>query len=182
MTGPHPLEPLGPDELAQAVTVLRDAGHLPQRTDIIDLSLHEPPRDAVQGWAAGAGAPPREAFSVTFQRGEGLTHETVISLADGQVTSRRLIEGVQPAISEEEFEACGDAALADPDAVGRERSAVAMGVDAAADLDRIVYATGINVQRDIAAVRRLIERRVPVDAADLADPAKPLNALLKAKA
>jgi NADPH-dependent 2,4-dienoyl-CoA reductase/sulfur reductase-like enzyme len=48
--------------------------------------------------------------------------------------------------------------------------------------DRIVYATGINVQRDIAAVRRLIERRVPVDAADLADPAKPLNALLRAKA
>ena len=58
MTGPHPLEPLGPDELAQAVTVLRDAGHLPQRTDIIDLSLHEPPRDAVQGWAAGTGSSP----------------------------------------------------------------------------------------------------------------------------
>ena len=46
----------------------------------------------------------------------------------------------------------------------------------------IVYATGINVQRDIAAARRLIERRVPVDPADLADPTKPLNALLKAKA
>jgi primary-amine oxidase len=115
MTGPHPLEPLGPDELARAVTVLRDAGHLPARTDIIDLSLHEPPRDAVLGWAAGAGAPPREAFAVTFQRGEGLTHETVVSLASGQVVSRRLIEGVQPAISEEEFEACGDAALADPE-------------------------------------------------------------------
>jgi NADPH-dependent 2,4-dienoyl-CoA reductase/sulfur reductase-like enzyme len=50
------------------------------------------------------------------------------------------------------------------------------------DGDRVVYAMGINVQRDIAAARRLIERRVPVDAADLADPAKPLNNLLKAKA
>jgi hypothetical protein len=41
---------------------------------------------------------------------------------------------------------------------------------------------GINAQRDIAMARRLIERRVPLDAAELADPAKPLNAMLKAKA
>jgi len=33
-------------------------------------------------------------------------------------------------------------ALANPDAIGRERSALALGVDAAADLDRVVYATG----------------------------------------
>jgi 3-phenylpropionate/trans-cinnamate dioxygenase ferredoxin reductase subunit len=52
------------------------------------------------------------------------------------------------------------------------------------DLDgaRIGYAMGINAQRDIAMARRLIERRVPVDPADLADPKKPLNAMLKAKA
>jgi 3-phenylpropionate/trans-cinnamate dioxygenase ferredoxin reductase component len=52
------------------------------------------------------------------------------------------------------------------------------------DLDggRIVYAMGINAQRDISAVRRLIERRIPVDPADLADTAKPLTNLLKAKA
>jgi NADPH-dependent 2,4-dienoyl-CoA reductase/sulfur reductase-like enzyme len=46
----------------------------------------------------------------------------------------------------------------------------------------LTYAMGINAQRDIAAARRLIERRVPVDAGDLADPAKPLAQLLKAKA
>jgi len=44
---------------------------------------------------------------------------------------------------------------------------------------RVVAAMGINVQRDLAAVRRLIERRVPVDAAALADPAQPLAAMLK---
>jgi NADPH-dependent 2,4-dienoyl-CoA reductase/sulfur reductase-like enzyme len=43
----------------------------------------------------------------------------------------------------------------------------------------VVYATGINAQRDMAMARRLIERRVPVDAATLADPAQPLAALLK---
>ena len=46
----------------------------------------------------------------------------------------------------------------------------------------LTYAMGINVQRDLAAVRRLIERKIPVDAAALADPAKPLAAMLKAKA
>ena len=50
------------------------------------------------------------------------------------------------------------------------------------DGERLAYAMGINAQRDIAAARRLIERRVPVDADDLADPAKPLAAMLKAKA
>jgi NADPH-dependent 2,4-dienoyl-CoA reductase/sulfur reductase-like enzyme len=44
---------------------------------------------------------------------------------------------------------------------------------------RIVGALGINVQRDLAAVRRLIERAVPVDPAALADPGQPLAAMLK---
>ena len=46
----------------------------------------------------------------------------------------------------------------------------------------INYAAGINAQRDLAAVRRLIERKIPVDGAALADPAQPFNAMLKAKA
>ncbi len=44
------------------------------------------------------------------------------------------------------------------------------------------YALGINAQRDLAAVRRLIERKIPVDPAALADPAQPFAAMLKAKA
>jgi NADPH-dependent 2,4-dienoyl-CoA reductase/sulfur reductase-like enzyme len=43
----------------------------------------------------------------------------------------------------------------------------------------LAYAMGINVQRDLAAARRLIERRVPVDPAALADPARPLASMLK---
>jgi NADPH-dependent 2,4-dienoyl-CoA reductase/sulfur reductase-like enzyme len=46
----------------------------------------------------------------------------------------------------------------------------------------IRYAAGVNAQRDLAVVRRLIERRISVDPAALADPAQPLNAMLKAKA
>ena len=47
---------------------------------------------------------------------------------------------------------------------------------------RLVSAMGINVQRDIAGARRLIERRVPVDAAALADPSQPLAAMVKPRA
>ncbi len=43
------------------------------------------------------------------------------------------------------------------------------------------YAIGINAQREMAVVRRLIERRVAVDAAALADPTIALADLLKAK-
>jgi 3-phenylpropionate/trans-cinnamate dioxygenase ferredoxin reductase component len=46
----------------------------------------------------------------------------------------------------------------------------------------LMYAMGINAQRDLAAARRLIERRIPVDAAALADPNRPLAAMLKATA
>jgi 3-phenylpropionate/trans-cinnamate dioxygenase ferredoxin reductase component len=46
----------------------------------------------------------------------------------------------------------------------------------------LCYALGINAQKEMAAVRRLIERRIPVDAQELADPARPMASLLKAKA
>jgi 3-phenylpropionate/trans-cinnamate dioxygenase ferredoxin reductase component len=50
------------------------------------------------------------------------------------------------------------------------------------DGPRVTAALGINAQRDLATVRRLIERRIPVDPAALADPKRPLAELLKAKA
>jgi NADPH-dependent 2,4-dienoyl-CoA reductase/sulfur reductase-like enzyme len=50
------------------------------------------------------------------------------------------------------------------------------------DGTRVTAALGINAQRDMAAVRRLIERRIPVDPAAPADPARPLAELLKVKA
>ena len=45
--------------------------------------------------------------------------------------------------------------------------------------DTLAYAMGINAQRDLAAARRLIERRIPVDATALADPHRPLASMLK---
>ena len=44
------------------------------------------------------------------------------------------------------------------------------------------YALGINAQKDLAVVRRLIEQRIAVNPAALADPNQPFAAMLKAKA
>ena len=50
------------------------------------------------------------------------------------------------------------------------------------DGPRLAYVLGINAQRAMGPARRLIEQRVPVEAEELTDPGKPLNAMLKAKA
>ena len=44
---------------------------------------------------------------------------------------------------------------------------------------RLTHAMGINAQRDLAVARRLIERKIPIDPAALADPSQSLNAMLK---
>lgn len=47
------------------------------------------------------------------------------------------------------------------------------------DGETVVYAVGVNAQRELGAVRRLIDRAVPVGSAALADPNRPLSGLLK---
>ncbi len=66
----------------------------------------------------------------------------------------------------------------------RVRRPLAAGATLLFELDgpHLAYALGINAQRDIAVARRLIERKVPVDAGELADAGKPLAAMLKARA
>ena len=66
----------------------------------------------------------------------------------------------------------------------RARRQIGAGATLLFELDgpQLAYAVGINAQRDIAMARRLIERRVPVDAGELADTGKPLAQLLKARA
>jgi 3-phenylpropionate/trans-cinnamate dioxygenase ferredoxin reductase component len=66
----------------------------------------------------------------------------------------------------------------------RVRREIGAGATLLFELDgpHVAYAVGINAQRDVAMARRLIERRVPVDAGQLADVGKPLAQMLKANA
>lgn len=63
----------------------------------------------------------------------------------------------------------------------RVRREIGPGATLLFELDgaHVGYAVGINAQRDIAMARRLIERKVEIDALALADRTKPLAAMLK---
>src|SRR5258705_9390960 len=71
---------------------------------------------------------------------------------------------------------------AEPDQQVRRQGAGAGQISFELTGPHVAYALGVNAQRDIAIVRRLIERQIAVDPIALADPARPLADLLKAKA
>ena len=71
---------------------------------------------------------------------------------------------------------------AEPDQQVRRQGAAASQISFELTGPHVAYALGVNAQRDIAIVRRLIERQIAVDPIALADPARPLADLLKAKA
>jgi 3-phenylpropionate/trans-cinnamate dioxygenase ferredoxin reductase component len=71
---------------------------------------------------------------------------------------------------------------AEPDQRVRRQAAGASQISFELTGPHVAYALGVNAQRDMAVVRRLIERQIAVDPIALADPGRPLADLLKAKA
>jgi NADPH-dependent 2,4-dienoyl-CoA reductase/sulfur reductase-like enzyme len=71
--------------------------------------------------------------------------------------------------------------LAKPDGRARRQGAGITQINFELTGPHIAYALGINAQRDIAIVRRLIDRRIAVDHVALANPTKSLADMLKAK-
>ncbi|MDA0159183.1 primary-amine oxidase [Solirubrobacter ginsenosidimutans] len=107
----HPLEPLSAEEVSAAATILKAEKGLESSARFVFISLHEPPKAAVQ---AGE-AVPREAFVVLYEKAERKTYEAVVSLTEGSVVAFTHIEGVQPPVTFEEFMACEAVVQADPD-------------------------------------------------------------------
>src|SRR5438477_10184860 len=101
----HPLDPLTPAEMTQAVSLLRAAGRLGPRTRLIDLVLHEPPKATVLNYRAGAPIT-REAFAILLDSAASATYEAIISLTDSRIASYTHIPGVQPPITIEGALAC----------------------------------------------------------------------------
>ncbi len=71
---------------------------------------------------------------------------------------------------------------AEPDQQVRRQGAGVSQISFELTGSRVAFALGVNAQRDIAIVRRLIERQLAVDPIALADPTRPLADLLKATA
>ena len=110
----HPLDPLTPDEIVQASTILKAQRQLGPRVRFETIVLKEPDKKDVLGFRAGAPIS-RQAFVVILDNEDGATYEAVVSLSEGQVTSWKLVPGVQPRIMFDEFSECEAAVKADPD-------------------------------------------------------------------
>ena len=106
----HPLEPLAAAEISAASAILKAEKGLGPTARFVFITLHEPPKAAVQ-----AGEPvAREAFVVLYEKAERQTYEAVVSLSEETVVSWTAIDGVQPPVMAEEFMACEELVQADP--------------------------------------------------------------------
>ena len=109
----HPLDPMTPREIDEAVRILRSQRDLPEGTRFESVMLKEPAKDSVLG-LENSNSVPREATIVLLDNDTEATHEAVVSLTDKAVTSWKHIPGVQPKIMPDEFYECEAAVKQDP--------------------------------------------------------------------
>ena len=113
MTGAaHPLDPLGAEEIEQAVACVRGACELGQGTRFVCVELREPGKDQLAAWRAGGSPPPREAALVVLTGGR--THEAIVALATSSLVAWKHISGVHAAITADEYAEAEQAVKADP--------------------------------------------------------------------
>jgi primary-amine oxidase len=108
----HPLEPLGAQEIQQAVQILKAHPCFSQDTRVISIMLNEPAKDLVYAWTDRT-VPDREAAAVLFDNATNtisnvllnLSTKTLVSCAHGPI-------GAQPTLSMDEQVECEQAVLA----------------------------------------------------------------------
>ena len=110
---PHPLEPLGPEEIASAVAIIRTGGKLGPKARFVTVVLHEPPKQRMLAYQEG-GPVEREAFAIILDNADGATYEAVVSLTEGAILSWTHIPHVQPSIMLDEFFECENTLKNDP--------------------------------------------------------------------
>ncbi len=110
----HPLDPLSPEEVLLASTILKSQRQLGPRVRFETIVLKEPDKGDILAFRPGDPIR-REAFLVLLDNEDGATYEAVVSLNDGQVVSWEHVPGVQPRIMFDEFSECEAAVKADPE-------------------------------------------------------------------
>ncbi len=127
MSDRHPLDPLDASEIARAVALARTAPGLSDRVRVIFVEAREPEKAAYHAWRDGGAPIPRAAIVTLNDCGHGRGLIVDVDLDGdrlGEVTE--LGDGVQPAISGDEFWVAADVMRADP----RFREAIAKrGID-----------------------------------------------------
>jgi primary-amine oxidase len=110
----HPLDPLTPEEVAQAVAIARTERHVGEQFRFPCVTLNEPPKSVVLGFTPG-DAIEREAFLILLDNATGATYEAIASLTKNQLISWKHVPGVQPNIMADELAECEAAVKAHAD-------------------------------------------------------------------
>jgi primary-amine oxidase len=103
----HPLDPLLPAEMEQAVSLVKASDKFGLKMRFASVGLKEPAKAAVLSFKPG-DALEREAFIILLDNESGGTYEVVVSLNKGEITQFEHIPGVQPSIIADEFFECED--------------------------------------------------------------------------
>jgi primary-amine oxidase len=109
---PHPLDPLGPEEIRQAAAILRRDHGVGERWRFASIELREPSKDAVRAWDADPADRPgdRAARVVCWNRDDGKAYKALVSLTDDAVLSWTHEPDGQPNMTVDEVTEC-DAAM-----------------------------------------------------------------------
>lgn len=110
----HPLDPLSPEEISAAVSLLRSEKSLGDQVRFAVVTLHEPPKDVVRNFKAGDPIQ-REAFMVLLDNATAQTYEAVVSITQEAIASWKHIPDVQPCIMLDEFLVCEQTVKNHPD-------------------------------------------------------------------
>lgn len=110
----HPLEPLTPEEIRAAVTILRESKKISKAARFVSVTLQEPAKDEVLRYHQG-DVFDRKAWILLLDNADETTYEAVISLHQQKVITFDRIVGVQPSIMLDEFVECEAAVKANPE-------------------------------------------------------------------
>jgi primary-amine oxidase len=101
----HPLEPLTGEEIAAAVSIVRNERRLSEKVRFGTVTLREPPKEVVLNFKPGNPIV-REVAMILLDNADRAVYEATISITEGKVTSWRHVPGVQPSIMLDEFFEC----------------------------------------------------------------------------
>lgn len=103
---PHPLDPLSPAEVAQAVQIVREKYRDKKSLRFVTVALHEQPKAALRAEQLRQSVA-RQAFVLLLDNASGLATEAVVDLKSASIVStHELPHGVQPPIMLDEFGEC----------------------------------------------------------------------------
>ena len=110
----HPLEPLSAEEVRSAVALLKGQPTFTDRTRVISIMLHEPPKAEVYPWPAVV-TPRREAVAVLFHNDRNRGERVILDLVGQAVLSAELAPvGAQTTLSIDEQIECEQAIIHSP--------------------------------------------------------------------